>query len=155
LLGDLSVSADVFVHLERSRLPSPAKWQQAIYDAGFPVELDSDFVPDAMSGWLPCKLEGADVGFEYYANNLSPEEAHEVEAPAKADFCVFLSAHSDVRNVACAAIVAAALAKCSGGELTDPQLGKSFAPDDALVWAAAQLAETREGWLARLIKRRR
>jgi hypothetical protein len=118
-----------------------AAWQQAIRDAGFPVELDTDFAPDTFSGFLPYMLQETEAGFEYLAQRLSPAEAEEVGAPAGTDFSVVLNTHSSLEDVACSAMAAGALASASGGVLVDPQSGEAFGPADALGWAAAQAAE--------------
>lgn len=126
-------------------MSTPAGWQQAVRDAGFPVELDTDIDPDRFSGFLPCKLRGAVSGFEYFAARLSEVEAAEVGAPAGADFSVTLVTHSDLREFACSVAAAGALAWAGGGLLVDPQSGESFAAADALEWAAEQFAEAERG----------
>jgi len=126
-------------------MPTPAGWQQAIRDAGFLIELDTDFDPDTFSGFLPCKLRGAVSGFEYFAAPLSEAEAAEAGAPAGSDFCVTLVTHSDLRECACSVAASGALARASGGLLVDPQSGESFAAADALGWASEQFAAAERG----------
>jgi hypothetical protein len=112
---------------------------------GLPVELDHDFEPDDFSGFLPCKLRGMASGFEYFADKLSPADAKEVGAPPGSDFSVTLATHSDLRELACSAVAAGALAHASGGLLVDPQSGESYAASDALTWAAETFAEAERG----------
>jgi hypothetical protein len=148
LFGDgegITVSVDLIVYLRRSAMPTPAAWQQAIRDAGFPVELDTDIDPDTFSGFLPCKLRGALSGFEYFATRLSEAEAAGAGAPAGADFCVTLVTHSDLREFACSAAAAGALARASGGLLVDPQSGESVAAADAARWATEVFGEAEQG----------
>ncbi len=135
------MSVDLIVYLRRSAMPTPASWQQAISDSGFPVELDTDFDPDTFSGFLPSKLRGAVSGFEYFAARLSAVEAAKAGAPAGADFSVTLVTHSDIRELACSAAAASALARVSGGLLVDPQSGDSVAAADAVNWATDLFAE--------------
>jgi hypothetical protein len=148
------MSADLIVYLQHSSMPTPAGWQQAIRDAGFPVDLDTDFDPDTLGGFLPCKLQGAEAGFEYYARRLSPAEAEEVGAPVGADFSVVLNTHSDLRDFACSAVAAGALAWASGGQLVNPQSGESFASADAVGWADEQFAKfsTKPGFISWLMR---
>ena len=139
------MSVDLIVYLRRSSMPSPFAWQHAVAATGLPVELDTDFDPDAFSGFLPCKLRGAVSGFEYFAGRLSPAEAAELGAPLGADFSVTLVTHSDLKDFACSAVAAGALAGASGGLLVDPQSGESFQAADAMAWAAEQFAEAERG----------
>ena len=78
------MSVDLIVYLRRSAMPTPAAWQQAIRDGGFPVKMDTDIDPDTFSGFLPCELRGAVSGFEYFAAPLSDKKAVELGAPAGA-----------------------------------------------------------------------
>lgn len=123
----------------------PTPWQQAIAAVGLPVELDTDFDPGTFSGFLPWKLREALTGFEYFACRLSAAEAAEVGAPAGTDFSVTLVTHSDLKEFACSAVAAGALAQVSGGLLVDPQSGESFQAADAADWAIGQFAEA-ERW---------
>lgn len=135
----------MIVYLRRSAMPAPAAWQQAIAATGLPVMLDDDFDPDTFSGFLPCKLRGVASGFEYFANRLSPAEAAERGAPLGADFSVALVTHADLKEFACSAVAAGALAHASGGLLVDPQSGELFPASDAVAWAAEQFAEAERG----------
>jgi hypothetical protein len=139
------MSVDLIVYLRRSAMPSPSAWQQAIAATGLPVELDCDFNSDDFSGFLPCKLRGVASGFEYFAEKLSPAEANEVGAPPGSDFSVTLVTHSDLRELACSAVAAGALAQASGGLLVDPQSGESHTAADAAAWAAETFAEAERG----------
>jgi hypothetical protein len=126
-------------------MPSPAGWQQAIRDFGFPVELNHDFDVDTFSGFLPCKIRGAESGFELFAAPLSEEKRSDVGAPSGSDFSVMLVTHSDLREFACSVAAASALAQASGGLLVDPQSGESFSEADVLPWASEQFAEAAGG----------
>ena len=139
------MSVDLIVYLRRSAMPSPSAWQRAIAATRLLVELDTDFDPDTFSGFLPCKLRGAQSGFEYFAGPLSPAEATESGAPPESDFLVTLVTHSDLREFACSAVAAGALAQASGGLLVDPQSGESFPAADAIGWAIQQFAEAERG----------
>jgi hypothetical protein len=139
------MSVDLIVYLRRSAMLTPVGWQQAICDAGFPVELDTDIDLATFSGFLPCKLRGVLSGFEYFAGLLSEPGANEVGAAPGSDFSVTLVTHSDLREFACAAAAAGVLARVSGGLLVDPQSGESFAASDALEWAAEQFAAAERG----------
>ena len=142
---DGSVSVELIVYLRRSAMPTPVDWQQAIRDAGFPVELDTDIDPDKFSGFLPCKLRGVTSGFEYFVSWLSDARAAEVGAPASTDFSVTLVTHSDLREYACSVAAAGTLAWASGGLLFDPQSSETFVGADAVKWAIEQFAAAERG----------
>ena len=134
------MSVDLTVYLRRSAMPTPSAWQDAIAASGLPVEIDTDFDPDTFSGFLPCTIRGAASGFEYFADELSADDAAELDAPKGSDFSVTLVTHSDLKEFVCSAVVAGVLAKVSGGLLFDPQSGDSIPADEALAWSIEQIA---------------
>lgn len=135
------MSVDLIVYLRRSSMPTPARWQQAVHDAGFPVELDTDFDAETFSGFIPCKFRGADAGFEYFSAVVSEQERAESGAPPGADFAVTLATHSDLREFASSLVAAGALCHVSGGLLVDPQSGESCSPEQVLAWVGEQLSD--------------
>ncbi len=135
------MSVDLIVYLARSAMPSPQRWQQAIRDAGFPVELDTDFDVYSSIGFRPCQFRGGEAGFEYFSATIDESERDGLGAPAGCDFSVTLVTHSDLRDFASSLLAAGALGHASGGLLVDPQAGESYPPERALDWARAQLAE--------------
>ena len=124
-------------------MPTPAGWQRAIHEAGFPIELDTDFDLDTFRGFLQCKLRGTVSGFEYFASQMSEPEATEMGAPSGSDFSVTIVTHSDMRECACSVVAAGALAFASRGLLVDPQSGESYTPTEVMSWAAEQFAEAK------------
>jgi hypothetical protein len=139
------MSVELIVYLRRSAMPSPEGWQTAILDAGFPVELDTDFDPETFSGFLPCKFRQAQSGFEYFTSPLSEEDRTDVGAPQGCDFAVTLVTRSDLREFACSVAAAGALAQASNGLLVDPQSG-GFTDSGALQWAKNQFNEAECGY---------
>lgn len=134
------MSIDLIVYLRRSAMPTPARWQQAVHDAGFPAELDTDFDAETFSGFLPCKFRGADAGFEYFSVAVDERERAESGAPPGADFAVTLATHSDLQECASSLVAAGALCHVSGGLLVDPQSGESFTSERVLGWVREQLS---------------
>ncbi len=133
------MSVDLIVYLPRASMPTPARWAQAIRDAGFPVELESDFDPDTATGFRPCRYRGALSGFEYYSSPLSKQERNELGAPPNCDFSVNLVTHADLREFAVSLIAASVLCHLSGGVLFDPQTGEKYPALSVLSWAQEQL----------------
>src|SRR5438477_12326880 len=121
-------------------MPSPELWAKAIRDAGFPVDLDSDFNPDTDIGFWPCRFRGVLSGFEYYSSRLSEQDRQDLGVPPDCDFLVTLVTHSDLREHATSLIAASVLCQVSGGLLCDPQTGEQYAPSGVLAWAREQLA---------------
>lgn len=80
------MSIDLIVYLRRSAMPTPDQWQQAIRKAGFPVELDTDFDVDTMSGFLPCQFRGVTSGFEYWSDSVTEQEQVGIQAPLCCNF---------------------------------------------------------------------
>ena len=107
--------------------------------AGFPAELDSDFDVDEFTGFLPCRYDGADSGFEYFGSTVEPED--DLELPSGLDFSVTLSTHSDMRELACSVVCASLLCSLTGGILVDPQADVTVSAADAITWAREQLME--------------
>jgi len=134
----------MIVHLSRARMPSPPAWQNAIRAAGFSVEIDTDFDVDEFSGFLPCTVEGREAGFEYYASPWAPLDAtfdeEPEEVPPGTDFFVTLATSSSPREFAASIAASSVLCRMSGGQLTDPQAGKSWSGDAALDWAKTEFA---------------
>jgi len=135
------VSVDLIVYLSRSAMPSPKQWQQAIRDAGFPVELDTDFDVDSSIGFRPCRFRGGEAGFEYFSAPVEESERAESQVPTSYDFSVTLATHSDLREFASSLLAAGALCHASGGLLVDPQSGESCPSEQALEWTSQQFAE--------------
>jgi hypothetical protein len=134
------VSVDLIVYLPRASMPEPARWAQAIRDAGFAFELDGDFDPDTATGFRPCQFRGLPSGFEYYSSRLTEQEWQELGVPPTCDFSVNLVTHADLREFATALIAASVLCHMSGGVLVDPQAGKHYSAAGVLAWAREELA---------------
>jgi len=132
------MSVDLVVFTSRSAMPAPRVWARSIVDAGFPAELDSDFDLDTFNGFLPCRYDAADAGFEYFAG---PPDAEGLALPPEIDFSVTFTTHSDMRELAASTVAAAVLCSLTGGILYDPQAGVKVPSSDALRWAREQLDE--------------
>lgn len=65
------MSTELYVFLNRSEMPSPAAWQEAINTCKLDLEIDQDFDVYTFTGFLPCIVGPRSTGFEYY---FSPKE---------------------------------------------------------------------------------
>jgi hypothetical protein len=133
------MSVEFTVYLSRSEMPSPKEWATGIVDAGFGVELDTKFDVDAFSGFLPCKLDGVDSGFEYGSGPI--EIVDGLELPEDFDFSVTFTTHSDMRELATSVVSAGVLCSLTGGVLVDLQADEAVAGADAIEWARETLDE--------------
>lgn len=122
-------------------MPTPADWQAAIANAGFPVRLDCDFDADTFTGFLPCRVNGELSGFEYYSSKISVSEASELQVPASVDFSVTFQIGSRPMELISAAAASSALASTTDGLLIDPQSGEEYSGKSAIEWAEKQIAE--------------
>jgi hypothetical protein len=133
------VSFDLTVYLAREKMPTPMRWAKAIREAGFPVDLDTDFDVDTSSGFRPCAYDGRPGGFEYFTGQVTDEDRVDLSLPAEYDFSVEFSTHSDMRELATSVIAAAVLCQLAGGQLYEPHVGEDVAAPQALSWARRML----------------
>jgi hypothetical protein len=133
------MSVEFIVYMSRESMPSPSLWAEAIEDRGFPAQLDEDFDVDEFSGFLPCRFDGADAGFEYFSGPA--ESIDGLELPSDFDFSVTFSTGSDTRQLASSVVCAAVLCAMSRGILVDPQADVTISGDEAAAWAREQLED--------------
>jgi hypothetical protein len=125
------------VFLDRTRLPAAADWAHVIREAGFDVQLNTDFEPGSYSGYVPCPDDR--TGFEYYLESFSTPTLEIGEAGAQAIgprntvASLRFSGRSSDRDAASAA--AATLTAITDGVLFDTEPGHFIAADEALAWA--------------------
>ena len=125
------------VFLDRTRLPAAADWARMIREAGFDVQLSTQFEPASFSGYLPCPDER--TGFEYYLESFSTPTLEIGDAgaraigPRNAVASLRFSGRAPDRDAASAA--AATLAAMTDGVLFDTEPGHFIAGDEALAWA--------------------
>ena len=130
------MSVDLNVFLDPARMITPARWAQAVKDAGFEVEMDPDFDPRTFSGFLPCKYKGQYAGFEYSYHVLQGGElASYGIGDASRPGCMTFSTRSDFRDAATSTICAAVLASITDGVLRDADGETRIPADRALAWA--------------------
>jgi len=133
------MSIELTVYLPRTAMPNPKEWAKAIVEAGFPAELDAKFDVDSFSGFLPCRYDGEEAGFEYDSGPI--EFVDELELPDDYDFSVSFVTHSDMRELASSVVSSAVLCSISGGILVDAQADEAISSDDAISWASEMLTE--------------
>jgi hypothetical protein len=135
------MSTDINVFIEDNRMIKPSEWQSQLDAADFPLELDSDFDPRDFFGFLPCKMAGETVGFEYSLDPLEDTMFDPEEDPQLTDIigtrsiCVGfrIPAGDPEQHIIAAVMAAAALARATEGVLwLDPDFIET---DDPIQWA--------------------
>jgi len=125
------------VFLDRTRLPHAADWARVIREAGFDVQLNTDFAPDSFSGYLPCPDDR--TGFEYYLESfIAPtieigDAGTKAIGPRNTVATLRFSGRPSDRDAASAA--AATLTAMTDGVLFDTEPGHFISADEALAWA--------------------
>jgi hypothetical protein len=133
------MSVELTVYLPRAAMPSPSEWASAIRERGFDVELGTDLDVDEFSGFLPCRFEGEDAGFEYESGPI--EFVDELELPSDFDFAVTFATHSSMRDLGTSVVCAGVLCALTRGVLVDPQADMTVSADEAVAWAREMLDE--------------
>jgi hypothetical protein len=147
------ISYNVF--LERDRLPAAVDWARMIREAGFEVDLSTEFEPGSHSGYLPCPDDR--TGFEYYLESFAKPTLEIGDAGAQAigprDTVASLRFSGRPADRSAAAAAAATLAAMTDGVLFDTEPGHFIASDAALAWARHEryqpLAVYRRRWARR------
>ncbi len=137
------MSYDFYVFLRRDRMPAPDAWSAAVRDKGFDLEFGVEFDPYQFEGYLPCKYQSKECGFEFFAEDADLAEMHEEEVISAdevrqlgdRDFLVTLAVRSDPRDAVAASVAAGVLAAMSDGIIAEDGLPPFILPSDALNWA--------------------
>ena len=110
-----------FAFIHRARVPSRDQWQQAVDESGFDLVIYEGLQPFSHSGFLPCKLLGADSGVETYhgpASEAVPEADVLKELSGGRDFCITFRWGGSFQEAACAMILSYALARSFGAAVS-------------------------------------
>src|SRR5687767_3917914 len=94
----MSISLQVFLFADR--LPTSRGWANAIRSHGFELEMDPDFDLRTFVGFLPCRYRGEETGFEYFFNEIGPDDDVDPEQIGERDAVVSFVTHSDIRGLA-------------------------------------------------------
>jgi hypothetical protein len=137
------MSIDVYVFLKKSNLPSATAWQAAILAAGLPVALHGVFDPSKDNGFVPCRFENADTGFEYSmssANEICAAYPGLNDLIQSYDTAITFSWGGDIKEFAVAIVAAGVLAHLCSGVMYDPQESTRFSDLESLAYARNTLA---------------
>ena len=103
-----------YAFLSRENVPTREEWQSAIEESGFDFRLDPNLTPFEDSGFLPCKLSGADAGFEIYYDGSKELLEGFADVAQGRDFCILFRWGGSMVEYASAMVASYALAKTFG-----------------------------------------
>ncbi len=143
------MSVDIHVILKQDHLATPLQWQQAISEAGFALELDTDFDPEEHLGYLPCRYQDEETGFEYSFCPLEEGwlDDEVMQTIGDRDCLVTFTTRSDTNGFISSTIASAVLCAITGGLLLDDSSEELFVEaDQAIAYGrAAEAAILGEG----------
>jgi len=137
------LSLEQHAFLMKGTVPSRTDWQAAITEIGFDMQIDPELKPFEAFGFLPCKLEGRDSGFEIYydpSDELLTAYPQLKENTGLRDYSISFRWGGDMAECACVLIASAALAKSFGALVYYPDDNLLYSYDD-LVREAKQALE--------------
>lgn len=107
-----------YAFIERGRVPSRSQLQASIDALGFDLKLHPEYTPFEDSGFLPFTLSGEsgpgfEIHYELASELISDDEALKKIAIGR-DFCISMSWHGSMKDLACVMIVSCALNKDFG-----------------------------------------
>jgi hypothetical protein len=138
------MSTEINVRLKRHSLPTPFIWQNAIRDAGFQMEIDSDFDPYHHGGFLPCSVEGKESGFEYYTDVHKDPKSLNFPNIRELEMAVSFVTHSDFLELACAVMASGVLCLISNGTLLETESQPLVTKEEVNAWMIFRLKEINE-----------
>jgi hypothetical protein len=129
------MSVDIHVILKKSNLPSPGRWQQAIAESGFPLQIDTDFDPEEFFGFLPCRYRDEEAGFEYSFEPLPEDflDEEDMKRVGDRDCLVTFSTYSSMDDFIASTIASCVLCQISDGLLLDEDADDLFLSADAAI----------------------
>jgi hypothetical protein len=136
------MSSELYVFLNKSEMPSPALWQEAIKASGFDLQLDLDFDQFTFTGFLPCVLDERSSGFEYYFSpktDVAAPDTYLAPPTAAFDSVVSFISGSGLEELSTVLIAASTLASTCHSLLHVPEDDSTITGIHALSYARQQL----------------
>jgi hypothetical protein len=118
------VSIEIYVLLEKKRIPDRASLQEMVESLALPLELDPSLDLMKAKGFSPCKIKGISSGCEIYSESpqdlLATHHALQKAIGAR-DWCISFRWGGDMKECACAMAVSAAIVKLCDAVAYDPE----------------------------------
>ena len=124
------MSMEIYVLSDR-RLASIAEWQQAINQAGLDLRLPADAVFSDLSGFLPVRMNGLEVGFEcdhWDVADVLDASYHDVDFGRPWSHALAFRWGASFEANRAAWMAASAYAQATDGIVFDPQSGELVTP---------------------------
>ncbi len=138
------MSMEIYVFLNKSDMPSPPDWQQAIVESGFSLQLDMDFDQFTFTGFLPCNLDNRSTGFEYYFSpktDVAAPDTYLAPLTTAFDSVVTFAWGGSTEELVAVLMASASLANLTPSLLHVPEEDSSLPQSQALPYARQQLAQ--------------
>lgn len=135
------MSRDIGIYIVKKKFPSTRLLRDSIINAGFPCVLDDEFDPLTFSGFLPCHVNGAISGFEYYVHEVDDDEVNEINATFEPDLAIVLSTGRYELEWFSALATASCIASLAEGLVVDYSTGNQYFADDAVKWAKTEASK--------------
>ncbi len=114
------MSVDLYVFLRSGHLPSISEWQTQLDALTVDLRLDPEVDPRSHTGYWPAELDGVSSGFEFVLGSVK-ETFGSAPPPGVGDREVVAQfvTHSDMHELKCSMLAAAALATFADGVVFD------------------------------------
>jgi len=136
------MSVAVCVFLNPARMVTSRVWAEAIKANGFDMSFDADFDARSSFGFVPCKHQGKNAGFEYsYQVHEGAElQQHGIGDPSRPTR-IMMETGSDYRQFASSVVAAGVLCAITDAVLLDPDTEELVNSANALAWARGREAD--------------
>jgi len=136
------MSMEVYVLLDRSRLPTRDDWQRQLDQAGISVGLDPSLQPRGASGFQPMTFHNELAGCEVYVGEVGGGTCPEALVPYLNDRRTLATFRwgGNLTEMAVGLAAASTLAVLTDGIYLDPQEETILEGPDALAMAQGELA---------------
>lgn len=130
------MAIELYVFLERGKVPAHEEWQHAIATLGFPLVIHAPFDPRSHTGFQPATYGGHSTGFEFYlepAAQITDSYPHISVRLRKRDVCAAFRWGGDLNEMSAALAAASALTSLADGIY--------YYPDDDILYTADEAVQ--------------
>ena len=117
------MSIEIHAFIKKANVPSREDWQKSIEESGYKMSLDEDLKAFESSGFVPCKLDDIESGFEInYETTETYIETYPTikEKLTDQDYCITFRLGSSTDEYTCVLIASLALLRTKDAIIYDP-----------------------------------
>lgn len=136
------MSLEQYAFINKTKVPSREQWQEAIDRSGYRLILDPELKPFEDSGFVPCKLNEQESGFEIYYEEIGEylhAFPHLREEIGKRNYTISFRWGADMAECACVLIASLAL--------TNSFEAVIYYPDDDMIYNGQEIINEIEACL--------